>query len=601
MSRFLNFIKLPGLALIPLIFLGFYASGQTITKNIPSPVSGTVCPNISTSYSVSIPGNFGTCKIKWTVTNGTINGLDNQQNVLVTWNDSPGVTATITVTFSGCASGNPNEGVTRSKNELILSIKDQEWGPYGNSVNLDYCIKAQVNLSVSRMFVQGTGGVAQPTLTEVIYGWTIPAGWQIAGTTKTGFQKTTVHFISIEPIKCSIPGSVKVQGFINDASLCGSAGPSKIATISLNGSNPVATVSPQAGYSGASLCNTNPVTFYATTNGVFNCISSYSWSYSTSWTKLSQTGNSITLRPSGSPSDASAISATINFSCGSSITNTYTPTYPPNILTGPDILCATGLYSVTNSSGVPITWSSSNSSIATINALGEAERVGSAAGAVTITARACGGATTLTKNVKVGNYPPTGTSSVNSNCSGNSFNVLNTSLSAACTANTNIYFTYRITDPNYSNFVFTPVSVPSGATWSFSGGNLYMTVTTPPSFGSRSATIALSATGPCGPYNLSFTSTAVNYYSSFFSISPNPSKENVTISMDTEDLLNDNSQNLIYAIKITDLFGTSGKSFEYKTGVNSINIPLQDFNPGLHILSVFDGKIWSSKQLIIQK
>ena len=75
----------------------------------------TVCPASATSYSVSIPSNFGTCKIKWTVTNGVINGADNQQNVSVTWSDTPGATSIITVTFSGCASNNSNEGVTSSK------------------------------------------------------------------------------------------------------------------------------------------------------------------------------------------------------------------------------------------------------------------------------------------------------------------------------------------------------------------------------------------------------------------------------------------------------------------------------------------------------
>lgn len=128
-----------------------------------------------------------------------------------------------------------------------------------------------------------------------------------------------------------------------------------------------------------------------------------------------------------------------------------------------------------------------------------------------------------------------------------------------------------------------------------------MTVTTPPSQGSRSETIALSATGPCGTYNVNFTSTAVNYYSSPFSISPNPSQESVTVSMDNENSLDNLSQSLIYAIKITDPFGTLGESFEYKTGINSVDISLQDFKSGLYILSVFDGKMWGSEQLIIQK
>ncbi len=279
-------------------------------------------------------------------------------------------------------------------------------------------------------------------------------------------------------------------------------------------------------------------------------------------------------------------------------------TLPSYDVTGPSPICTSGTFTLANPpAGTTVTWSSSNPSGLSINpTTGLATRQNNFNGQVTITATLNGacGATNFTKNVKVGNYVPIGTSSYNSNCSGNNFNVLNTNLSAACTANTSIYFSYKITDPNYSNFVYTPVSVPSGATWSFSGGTLNMTVTTPPSQGSRSATIALSATGPCGPYNVNFTSTAVNY-SSFFSMSPNPSQGNVTVSVDNENLLNDGSQDLIYAIKITDPLGMHGESFEYKAGINSINIPLQDFKPGLYILSVFDGKIWSSKQLIVQK
>ena len=128
-----------------------------------------------------------------------------------------------------------------------------------------------------------------------------------------------------------------------------------------------------------------------------------------------------------------------------------------------------------------------------------------------------------------------------------------------------------------------------------------MTVTTPPTQGSRSETIALTATGPCGSYTVNFTSTAVNYYSSFFSMSPNPSSESVTVSVDNENSLDNVSQSLIYAIKITDHVGSPRGSFEYRAGVNSVNISLRDLNSGSYILSVFDGKMWSSKQLLIQK
>jgi hypothetical protein len=145
--------------------------------------------------------------------------------------------------------------------------------------------------------------------------------------------------------------------------------------------------------------------------------------------------------------------------------------------------------------------------------------------------------------------------------------------------------------------------VPSGASWSGGGGTLNVTVYTPPSSGSRSATIALSATGPCGAYNVNFNASAVNISSGGwrFSMSPNPADGQVTVSTDSESPLEKDSQNLIHAIKVTDPSGTRSESFEYKGGINSTTISLKDRQPGLYILAVFDGKTWSSKQLLIQK
>ena len=204
--------------------------------------------------------------------------------------------------------------------------------------------------------------------------------------------------------------------------------------------------------------------------------------------------------------------------------------------------------------------------------------------------------------VSSGNPVPNGTSGYISNCSVNNFNVLNTSLSAVCSAGVSINFNYSIIDSKYSNFVWTPVSVPSGATWHASGGNLSMYVTTPTTQGSNSETIALSATGPCGVYNVNFTSTAVYVGGFNFAVAPNPTQDNVTVSSGNNQTLTKNSsQNVIYAIKITDDLGTLRKSFEYKSGVTSTRISLTELNSGLYLMSVFDGTKWSSTQLVIQK
>lgn len=275
-------------------------------------------------------------------------------------------------------------------------------------------------------------------------------------------------------------------------------------------------------------------------------------------------------------------------------------------INGADNFCSSASYTITPPTGLTVSsWSATPSGIVSLSVNGNSVTLTKVAnGIVTLKAKLnsqCRGGVVITKTVYVGNYLPIGTSSDNSNCSSHYFDVLNTSLSEVCTANTSIGFNYNITDSRYSNFVYTPVSVPAGATWGASGGNLFMTVTTPPTQGSVSETIALSATGPCGTYNVNFTSTAANIYSSLFAISPNPSQGDVMISMVNQNLSKSNSGNLIYAIKITDRFGTLRKSFEYKSGINSVKISLPDLNSGVYLISVFDGKKWSSKQLIIQK
>jgi len=136
---------------------------QTITKKTSSPIAGTVCPG-STSYSVSIPSNIGICKIKWVPTNGVVNGGDDLKDVNINWNDTPGATAMLKVTFSSCEKDNPNEGVSSTLSELILSVKDQAWSSTNGPANIDYCNTKTVNITVPHMWVQGTGGIAQPQM-----------------------------------------------------------------------------------------------------------------------------------------------------------------------------------------------------------------------------------------------------------------------------------------------------------------------------------------------------------------------------------------------------------------------------------------------------
>lgn len=149
-----------------LLILFLQVDAQTVTKSTTSPTSGAVCPESITEYSVNIPGGFQTCSRLWTATNGQIEGSATGVTVRVKWNDTPGAKGKITCTFSNC--GNSNDNTAPFSEELILSVKNQQWGTFGTSVDIDFCTPASGFITVPRMFVQGTGGIAEPTL---LPGW----------------------------------------------------------------------------------------------------------------------------------------------------------------------------------------------------------------------------------------------------------------------------------------------------------------------------------------------------------------------------------------------------------------------------------------------
>lgn len=308
------------------------------------------------------------------------------------WTDSPGTTGTVTATFSNCATGDSgNNGATASLSELILSVKDQAWGSYGSAIAVDYCGKTRVNLSVPHMYVQGTGGIGQPPLKEVAYSWTIPAGWREVGTGSTGNFVRFINAIAIEPIGCSLQGNVTVQGRINVPPIgCGSAGPSATATINIISSTPTVTITVPQGYSGSRACDTNPVTFTALLNPSLSCVSSYSWTYPSGWSPISQSGNTITLRPSGNASDAGAVRGNVNFTCGSTVSGTANITFITPVVAGSSLVCTSSTYTIQNAAANPtVSWSTNNPGLS-INGSGVAIRQNNYNGPATVSATVCG-------------------------------------------------------------------------------------------------------------------------------------------------------------------------------------------------------------------
>jgi len=123
------------LSVLALIFLSQALVAQTISlTSATSSVLGTVCSGRST-YSVTVPNG---CTPTWTATNGSISGPTNLSTLSVDWPDTPNTMASLSVTFSGCASSSDNKN-TGSWSALILSVKDQAWSSTNGPANIDYC------------------------------------------------------------------------------------------------------------------------------------------------------------------------------------------------------------------------------------------------------------------------------------------------------------------------------------------------------------------------------------------------------------------------------------------------------------------------------
>lgn len=589
--------------LIMLSCFQFGINAQIVTKSFTGIVPGASCPEIGIQYEVSRPTGFSSCQINWTVSGGEIPGARNLPTVVVVWRDTPGVTGTITATFSNCSSAESgNNGKTASRSELILSVKNQSWGSFTNSINVDFCTKSSLILTMPRMFVLGTGGIGQPPRQEVSYGWTLPSGWREVSTGRTGFFGTPVNTIAIEPIQCSRPGLVTVFGTLAGAGpFCNSAANSATATISLNGINPVVAIGPQPGYTGGTICDNTPVTFFASVNAVLGCATGYRWEFPASWkwrdpangllksSPITTTGNSISLTPDGTANISQPIKVIALFACGSQVSSgNYVPPFNQPKILGTGLVCTSNTFTLQNTKSLPVAWSTSNSAGLTINTSGVATRVNNFNGAVTIIATlsgTCNPPFALRKTVWVGapeiTYNPGGPNLCTSPPTYNAPRIEGLS------------YNWAIDNPNITllqenlpiSFVLSRVEENFNITLTISGETCF-----------TSSTLA-TYTDDLYCQCFSDPTCPNQQFSNLFSVFPNPSSDYVDISLDETSP----EKEKIKEFAVT-LFDNSGnKLSSIKSKDKKARLVTESYLSGTYIIEIAhkDGK--QRKQLLIKR
>jgi hypothetical protein len=357
--------------------LQMYAQQPTITSDAGT---GLVCIGLPVQYRVDYPTGKTQCgNVQWTIKNSLGNftsGFTSSTNpTKIIWSEQQPNIVEVEVVVNFISSGgscSAPETVTLSFTHTLRTVYQEELFITNPPPPIDYCaaIGSTYNISVSHMYIPNTG-TGSINLTEVdSYEWALPAGWKETGTNRTGTIYTAVNFIVVEPItRCVAGGNVTVRGVANNIS-CGSLPVSKSlpSSIALQRTPVISLVAPP-GYTGPGCNKVDPVTFTAT---YFSCATNYAWQFPSGWSGTS-TSNSITLTPSGSPSDGGTIRATITLgNCTLPVVSYQVPYTAPSInLAGPNAVCNSG--NTFSLSGVPnnssVNWQATPSNLF-INASG---------------------------------------------------------------------------------------------------------------------------------------------------------------------------------------------------------------------------------------
>lgn len=350
------------------------------------------------------------------------------------------------------------------------------------------------------------------------------------------------------------------------------------------------------------ICGTALTTTF-TVNNVNNTpgVTGYVWnlgSTANGWTYnggaagqfISTPTNTLTLTAAACVTTLQNVTATANIGSTGYTTNTATvvKSNPPMTLSGVDPLCTTGTFSV---SGVPcsstISWVSSNTNVVTVPASGNsvtATKVNAGNATITATVNSCGQPVTLSKTIHVGGY-----SSGDYVLSGPSF---------ACPFQTLSYSVNILPGATGYTWIY-----PSNFSYNNGGnGSSYLTLQSGTS-SSGGGVVGVRVANACdagGSYSTRYVS--VNSCGAVVTVSPNPTADNVTITMrqQKDAVFSKTKKASIYQIKVIDQLGTIRKQYKYSYGTSNTNISLRGLISGVFTIQVFDGTTWSSTQVIKQ-
>ena len=280
-------------------------------------------------------------------------------------------------------------------------------------------------------------------------------------------------------------------------------------------------------------------------------------------------------------------------------------------ISGPDQFCNTATYTITNLQGQNVTWSISPSNFATLTTSDNQVIVTPALGA---------GPATLTATINTGYGIQQVQKQVIVGIPDHSISVLEYQgilPVSVCYAYTNYSFEAKAFDPN-GVYPYYPYEFASTASyiWRVIYNNPYgnNTMYELGTFGYQDIpSFAFEQTGEytiildiinsnCTYHSRSFTrGVTVQDYWFGYTVSPNPSSENITIQSASNSTDKAAKKALeIQEVELVSKMGTVSYKQKFNKGLTTVNISVNALPDDLYVLRIFDGKTWHSHKVLIQ-
>ncbi len=257
---------------------------------------------------------------------------------------------------------------------------------------------------------------------------------------------------------------------------------------------------------------------------------------------------------------------------------------PPNsFINGADIVCTTSNYSVVDVPSVAtVTWTSSNTSILTIGSTsGTATAVGNGLVTITATVSTGCGSVALTRNIWVGLPNPPSVISFEADPCGSYVGAGTENVVSPVKYTWNLDFTdYETTSTN----LYLENGAPPVSSFQLNAGQHFLKVKVENACG----------TSNFGPSKIFNTSNCGG--SMMLSVSPNPAKDNINISL--AEKADETTKVDMLEIVIVDRTGNVIYQNKYKAGVKNISVNVTTFKPDVYTVIVFDGKQKTSAKFV---